>query len=162
LNRAHKFDREILQTIGRIGKAHFDDILTKVNDSRKKRMAHRDKGQHPNMKTRLMSPTTVNKRLRFLVETKAVEKHKTSRKNVTYELKEGVGYVEASLVGSLNDVLSLFEFTKDMRSVHGFMEKPFYDLLSIIPKLTDSQLRNLRAALSRSLELVDYYMDYKK
>jgi DNA-binding HxlR family transcriptional regulator len=160
--RAQKLDREILQVLSRIKKAHFYDILTEVNKSRRKRMTHRDKGQHPDMKAKSMSPTTLNKRLRFLVETKAVDKQKISHKNITYELRESVGYTEASLIGALTDVFSVFGFTKDMESVREFVEKPFYNLLSIMPKLTDSQLRNLQAALTKSLELLDYYIDNKK
>lgn len=156
--RAQKLDREILQSLNGIGKAHFYDILKAVNESRKKRKARRLKGSFPNMHIRQMSPTTLNRRLKFLVETKAIEKVQVSHKNVTYELVENANYVGAALIGSLAELVGVFGFTKDMDSIRGFVEKPFYDLVTIFPNLRESQLEELRAALIRSHELLEYYL----
>lgn len=157
--RAEKLDREILQSLNRIGKAHFYDILNAVNESRKKRKTRRLKGKFPNMHVRLMSPTTLNRRLKFLVQTKAIEKVNVSHKNITYEVKEHINYIGAALIGSLAELVSVFGFTKNVDSIRRFVEKPFYDLVTIFPTLGKNQLEQLQVALTRSHELLEYYLD---
>ena len=74
-------------------------------------------------------------------------------KSCLYDLKRKA---ECSLVGFLSDIISVFDYTRNMETLRGFVNAPFYNLPSIVPNLRDGQLQKLRASLSKSLEMLDY------
>jgi len=136
----------------------FTAILRQINEDRKTRKADVLK-RHPNwnenLNARRMSPTTLNKKLKFLVEYEMIEKVKRSYKNVVYkfvELQSQTWYLSGA-IGTIAESLNILGFC-DFRQVFGISD--------VLPKLSDDQLRRLQQKMLEASKLIGYYRQVRK
>lgn len=132
-----QYYNEILKALNQLKSAHFHEILERVNDNRKGHIK--------------MSPTTLNKHLKFLVKSKAVERVEHGRKNVIYKpsAKQASSWYEMGIIESLAKSLIILGF--DLSKY-----PPFFGLITTFEKLDFECIQKLREELRVAIEMLDY------